>query len=409
MDFKKTVLPNGLTIVAEANAAAASLAIGFFVRTGSRDESPEIAGVSHFLEHMVFKGTPRRTALQVNFDFDQIGAEYNAFTSEENTVYYGACLPEFQNRLLDVLADILRPSLRQEDFDLEKNVILEEIALYEDQPKFRVYEKLMMSHFAGHPLGHSILGTNATIGALNRTQMQDYFDRRYSPGNVTLVGVGKLDWDAFVAQAQEMCSSWRSVDVGRQTPPAPAARSRQMIVDPKLARFHIGMMSDAPTAQDPARYAAELAAAILGDDTGSRLFYSLVDTATADDASLAYDAFDGTGGFLTFISADPHQARRAADIAMDEFRRFRDGGPTDDELTAAKNKIAASATLKGELPMGRLREVGSEWVYRLDYTPLAEQIRILLAVTKDEVMDVARRYDVASISLLALGPNDVLG
>ena len=408
MEFKKTVLDNGLTVIAEHNPAAASLAIGFFVRTGSRDETPHISGVSHFLEHMAFKGTPRRSPLQVNLDFDAIGAEYNAFTSEENTVFYGACLPEFQPRLLDVLADILRPSLRGEDFDIEKNVILEEIALYEDQPKFRVYEKLMAAHFAGHPLGNSILGTKESIAALAREQMQDYFDRRYSPGNVTLVGVGNLDFDAFVAQAKAACSSWRSFDAIRPTPPSPAQRARQMIVDPKLARCHIGMMSDAPASQDDTRYAAEVAAAILGDDTGSRLFYALVDTAIADDASLAYDSLDAAGGFLTFISCDPPRAQRAIGIAMEEFGKFLKDGPTDDELTAARNKIASGATLKGELPMGRLRSVGSEWVYRHDYVPLEEQIRIVLAVTKDQVMDVVRRHDVTNVSMLALGPSQVL-
>jgi predicted Zn-dependent peptidase len=408
MEFKKAVLDNGLTLIAETHPVAASLAIGFFVRTGSRDESPEIAGVSHFLEHMVFKGTPRRTAFQVNYDFDQIGAEYNAFTSEENTVFFGACLPEFQQRLLDVLADILRPSLRQEDFDVEKKVILEEIAVYQDQPKFRVYEKLMQEHFADHPLGHSILGANESISALTRGQMQDYFDRRYSPSNVTLVGVGKLDFDAFVDQARQACSSWRNFEAARETPPAPRRRGRWMIVDPKLTRFHIGMMADAPTSQEEARYAAELAAGILGDDTGSRLFYALVDTAIADDASLVYDSLDEAGAFLTFLSCDPAQARQAIDIAMQEFRRFQQDGPTDEELTAAKNKIASSATVKGELPMGRLREVGSEWVYRREYTPLAQQIRALLDVPKQQVIEVVRRHDVASVSLLVLGPSEVL-
>src|ERR1700758_3458827 len=124
--FHSQLLDNGLQIIAETSPSARSMALGFFVRTGSRDETPEVSGVSHFLEHMVFKGTPRRSALDVNRDFDRIGAHYNAFTSEENTVFYAAILPEYMAQAVDVLSDILRPSLRGDDFDMEKNVIIEE-------------------------------------------------------------------------------------------------------------------------------------------------------------------------------------------------------------------------------------------------------------------------------------------
>ncbi len=134
MPFHSQTLPNGLQIIAETSPSARSMAIGFFVRTGSRDETAEVSGVSHFLEHMVFKGTPRRSALDVNREFDRIGAHYNAFTSEENTVFYAAILPEYVAQAVDVLSDILRPSLRGDDFDMEKNVIIEEIGMYEDQP-----------------------------------------------------------------------------------------------------------------------------------------------------------------------------------------------------------------------------------------------------------------------------------
>src|SRR6478752_6333652 len=135
MEFRKHRLDNGLEIIAETNADAHSMSVAFIVRTGSRDETDNVAGVSHFLEHMCFKGTARRSADDVNREFDEIGAQYNAFTSEENTVYYGAVLPEYQRRVVDLLTDMLRPALRQDDFDVEKNVILEEIALYKDRPQ----------------------------------------------------------------------------------------------------------------------------------------------------------------------------------------------------------------------------------------------------------------------------------
>ena len=408
MQFKQTQLDNGLTMIAEVNESAKSMAAGFFVRTGSRDETPEVAGVSHFLEHMTFKGTERRTAADVSREFDELGANYNAFTSEENTLYYGAVLPEFQTRLVDLLGDMLRPALRDEDFDMEKNVIVDEIARYQDQPQFRVYEKLMSEHFRGHPLGNSVLGSAESITAMKRDDMRAYFDRRYSPGNVTAVAVGKVDWHAFVEKTTDMCSHWKPFDVSRQTAECSGTGTRGTIVDGKVAREHVGIMSPAPSGQDDARFAAQLLATVLGDTTGSRLFYALIEPAIADEASTTYDMLDGTGGFLTFISADGDRAAEAVEIAHAEFRKLMDDGPTETELDAAKNKIASAATLRGELPMGRLTAVGFDWVYRREYVPLAEQIDTLFAVTVDEVLAVARAYDLTRTTVLGLGPVEKL-
>src|SRR5215831_15925854 len=172
--FQTHRLPNGLQIIGETSPSARSMALGFFVRTGARDESPEVSGVSHFLEHMVFKGTPRRSALDVNRDFDRIGADYNAFTSEENTVFYGSVLPEYLPQAVDILADILRPSLRTDDFDMEKKVIIEEIGMYEDQPMWSAYDHAKRIYFGDHKLGNSILGTPQSITALTRDQMYEY-------------------------------------------------------------------------------------------------------------------------------------------------------------------------------------------------------------------------------------------
>src|SRR5918911_515763 len=165
MRYDHLTLDNGLNIVGEYNEGAQSMAVGYFVRTGSRDETPAISGCSHFLEHMMFKGSDRRSADDVNREFDEIGAQYNASTSEENTVYYGAVLPEFQSRVVDLLTDMMRPALRQEDFEVEKKVILEEIALYKDRPQFTVYDEARTTFYGGHPLGNSVLGSEESIGA----------------------------------------------------------------------------------------------------------------------------------------------------------------------------------------------------------------------------------------------------
>jgi predicted Zn-dependent peptidase len=404
VEFRQTQLENGLQIIAEVNPSATSMAVGFFVRTGSRDETPDESGVSHFLEHMVFKGTPRRTTLDVNRELDELGADSNAATSEENTVFYASVLPEFQGRITDLLADILRPSLRGEDFDLEKKVIIDEIARYDDQPHFRVYEKLMAEHFRGHPLGNSILGTRETIGALAREQMLRYFERRYRGTNITAVAAGNLDFDRFERDLRRLCGNWPAGEAGRATLPSPDRRGRDVIVDNKVVRQNLGLMGNAPSGSDPRRHAASLLAAILGDSTGSRLYYALVEPGLADEAGISYSAMDGAGGFMTFLSCDPAKSGEILAATRKEFERFLQAGPTPEELQAAKNKFATGVTTKGELPIGRLGDVGFDWIYRHEYEPLERQIDDIFAVSADQVWTLAKDMDILSCTLVTLGP-----
>src|SRR5437762_6733961 len=220
MQFHHTTLDNGMQVIAELNDRAYSVAAGFFVKTGSRDESSELAGVSHFLEHMTFKGTPRRDALTVNRDFDRVGAKHNAQTSEEDTFYHVTCLPEYLPPAFDVLSDILRPTLRSDDFETEKQVIIEEIRMYLDNPMSVAYEAAKTAHYGLHPLGNSILGTVDSITAMTADQMRDYFAKRYSPANIVLAFAGKADWDPLVELAKAHCAAWEGGPATRQAGPA---------------------------------------------------------------------------------------------------------------------------------------------------------------------------------------------
>src|SRR5438046_8250543 len=202
LKFHHHQLANGLDIVAEENPDSYSFAAGLFVKTGSRDESPGVNGVSHFLEHMMFKGSSKYTWEDVNRIFGEIGARYNAFTSQEMTAYYANVLPEFTERAIEHLSHLLRPAIRVEDFTNEKKVILEEIAMYLDDPGHRLYERLMEAHFANHPLSLSVLGSAESIQKLKRDQMAEYFRRRYGPGNTVLSVTGKLDFDQVTTLAE---------------------------------------------------------------------------------------------------------------------------------------------------------------------------------------------------------------
>src|SRR6185295_16214699 len=218
---------NGLDIVAEVNPDSHSTAHGLFVKTGSRDEDASINGVSHFLEHMMFKGSSKYTWEDVNRIFDELGAKYNAFTSQEMTAYYANVLPEFTERAMEHLSHLLRPAIRVEDFTTEKKVILEEIAMYLDDPGHRLYEKLMEAHFGNHPLSMSVLGSAESIQKLERDQMAEYFRRRYGPGNMVLSATGRLDFDEVVKLAERYCGDWPRVEAPRNQP-WPTYRAQQL-------------------------------------------------------------------------------------------------------------------------------------------------------------------------------------
>ncbi len=227
MKFHEAKLDNGISVIGELNPSVLSVAAAFFVKTGARDESMDVNGVSHFLEHMAFKGDEKHSADDVNRIFDEIGAKYNASTSEEITMFYAAVLPEYLPSVFEVLAGLLQPSIRQADFEVERKVILEEIGMYEDQPSFIAYENAMKTHFEGHPLGQSILGSKESIAALKRDQMARYHDERYRGGNITIAVAGNTDWDQVVKLSKKWCGAWpagRAPD--RPTRPAPKQEKR---------------------------------------------------------------------------------------------------------------------------------------------------------------------------------------
>ncbi len=403
LTFKHHRLSNGLDIVAEINPDSYSFAAGFFVKTGSRDEAPNIVGVSHFLEHMLFKGSERLTWEQVNRVFDEIGARYNAFTSQEMTCYYANVLPEFTERTIDHLSSLLRPAIRQTDFDTEKNVILEEIAMYLDDPGHKLYESLMETHFGGHPLSQSVLGSSQSITDLKRDQMAEYFSRRYGPGNMVLSVTGQLDFDEVVKLADKYCGSWPKVNAQRDNPPVIAAGTRKQLTDAKLNRQYTMGMTPGPSAQDDRRFAARVLADVIGDSDGSRFYWSLVDNAIAEDADFGFYPHDGCGSFYIALTTSPDKSDEALDIALRELERVK-GDLSDGEVERAKNKIASSIVLSGELPIGRMRAIGSQWMYTADYRSLEQDMTTLQAVTSESLRTLMREFPFDPMTIVTMGP-----
>jgi predicted Zn-dependent peptidase len=392
-------------LIGELTPSARSTAIGFFVRTGARDEDAAISGTTHFLEHMVFKGTPRRTAMDVNRDFDRIGANYNAFTSEENTVFYAAVLPEYLEPAIDILADILRPSLRVEDFEIEKNVIIEEIGMYEDQPTWSAYDAAKRAYFTGHPLGNSILGTVESIRGLRRDQMYEYFTRRYVAPNIIAVVAGHFDWDALAAMIESRCGHWDTGTANRaHVRETVGAGGCQLRMKSKVAQEHVFLISPGPSAESPLRYAADVLAMVLGDDTGSRLYWALIDPGLADSADTSFHDYQGTGAFYSSFSCEPGSVERNLRIVTDLLFKVQQDGITSEELSQAKNKIGSRVVRASERPMGRMQAIGMSWTYLHEYRSVDEELRAFDAVELDAVRQVLRQYPLTQTTVLALGP-----
>jgi len=404
MEFKSEKLNNGLAVIGELNKSAKSAAVGFFVKTGSRDETGRISGVSHFLEHMLFKGTEKLSALEVNEAFDRTGAQFNAFTSEENTVYYAAVLPEYLEEVTRLWAELMRPALRDDDFTIEKNVIKEEIAMYKDLPNFDVMERCRTLHFDGHPCGNSVLGTEESIDNLTAEQMRDYFGTRYAPNNMVLACAGDFDWDRICSLAAESCGKWPHKAVERKLDHDEGSKKKERIGKANLVREHICLMSAGVSAQDPRRFAASLLGMIIGDDVGSRFFWELVDNAVAESATMQFGAMDGTGAFCSYIRCSSENVTRVLDTVGAVFDHLAQNGVTKEELRTAKNKLLSALVIKNELPMGRLVDLGFNWIYLQEYLTTEDEIDAIKTVAVDDVHSLIEQFDPRNFTQFCLGP-----
>lgn len=397
--FHKAVLGNGLTIIAETDAAAHSAAVGYFVKTGARDEATPVMGVSHFLEHMMFKGTEARTAERINQDFDRIGAKNNAYTSHELTCFHATVLPEFAfgpGGANEILADMLRPALRQSDFDTEKNVILEEIAMYDDNPFWRLYEKALEQHYADasggmHPLGHRVLGTKQSIADLSSGQMRTYFDDRYSADNTVVAMAGKIDFARAADEISRLCGSWKRTNAQRNHGTLIFKDRTLEMRDEKVNRAYMLALSPAPSSDDDRRYAATLMTQVLGGPDNSRLHWSLIETGLAEQAECGFDPKDRTGDLMVFAVCDPERREEVWTIINTQIAELA-GSLTDEDLNKIRCKAATGVTLAGERPGGRMQRLGRQWTQLGVYTTLEEELAKINAVTVNDVRNVIRDF-----------------
>jgi predicted Zn-dependent peptidase len=387
-------LSNGLTIIAEIDPRAHTMAAGYFVRTGGRDEPSRLMGVSHFLEHMMFKGSAAVIAQNVNRRFDAIGADHNAFTTIDMTAYHAHVLPDRQSEAISLLSDLLRPALRSEDFDEERKVILEEIAMYEDNPFWPLYERASAAFHGSNPLGHRVLGTPESIKSMDVGSMRDYFTARYCPDNIVLALAGKVDLDAAIQTAE--------AELGMVPPQSPhnertvsiPQRLEFTINSTKATRHYLLGLAPGPSACDEDRYACMVLFQVLSDSDSGRLHWALVEPGLADSADVSLDMHGDCGDVLVTATCDPEDATKVESILLRELDRAREG-VIEEELRSVRAKVATMVTLAGERPSGRMRRLGGNWAHGLPYRSLAEELRRIDSVTADDVKRVAQRFPLA--------------
>jgi predicted Zn-dependent peptidase len=400
-------LKNGLQIVGQPMPDFESVAVSYYVHTGSRDEKdPTIAGVSHFLEHMVFKGTKSLDWQEITLAFNKIGAELNAFTSQESTVYYARVLGEYLDRAVELLSDMMYPRLAESDFETEKEVIVNEIARSEDQPYNIAYRRMMQTYFGDHPLGHDVLGSRESIRSMHVEQMRNYWQSRYAANNLILSVAGNFDWEHFVQLAEQHCSDWRQGDSGRDSAHyEPEQPINNIMVDKKLKQQIMLLAMPAVDVKDPDYYAAMIGGSILGDTDGSRLYWNIYQRGIAESASAGIWAMEGTGIMLLEANSTPEDAPRVLKMLRAELDNILDEGVFEDELQRAKDKWISSIVLSSESTFSRMRSLANDWETEGRLVSVEEEIARVEKITVEDVTRALHRFPMRNKQVLtALGP-----
>ncbi len=401
-------LTNGLQIVIERMPHVPSAACGMLVQTGSRDEPDALAGAAHFLEHMCFKGTARRSWEQISIDLDALGAQHNAYTCKDRTFYYGWVRPEDVERQIELLADMMRPTLPPDQFDLEKNVILEEIAMAGDDLASVAYDALYEHLCPNHPMGWPVLGYANTIRDSSRQQMAAFAERRYAPRAMTLIVAGQVDPDRILAAAERWCGQWQDADVA-SVRTTPAMGSGQAIRT--MSRFHqqaVLLAYPATTAGSPDEETAEAVAAILGG-TNSRFYWNIVQKGLSRRAGVFYEGYADFGTIVLFALCESKNADTVLAAMQQEVRQLTEEGPQPHELQRVKNLRRTGLAGETEAPYYRLGLLADDLAYRGHPRSAAERLDAVDAVTAERVAGYLERFSLTGPGLLvSVGPREDL-
>jgi predicted Zn-dependent peptidase len=400
------VLPCGLTVLVETLPYVRSVALGYYLRTGSAAESVECGGASHFLEHLVFKGTESRSTSQIAGIIDELGGDVDAFTGKEYTSFYAHVLDEQVDTALDLLTDIvLRPRFSDKDLEAERGVILEEIRMVEDTPDDLVHEIFVNAFWHGHPLGRPILGTEETVNRLGKAEIEKHYRETFHPSNMIFCASGNVKPEVIVKFLEREFASYQPGE--RSTVWSQPHPSQHVIVREKreLEQVHLCLGSEGFPQQTDERYAAALFNTILGGGMSSRLFQRIREKAGLVYTVLSYHNAHLNGGYeAVYAACAPKNVKKVVDLTLDEMRRMKTEGASAEELIAAKRYLKGSILLSLESTVSRMSGIArQEYYFGRQFTP-DQMIAQIDAVTLDDILRIAQRVvDPDSMSLALLG------
>lgn len=403
--YRLTTLPNGLRVITESMPTLRSVSVGCWVDTGARDEKPTEAGASHFLEHLLFKGTEDLSARQISETFDGMGAESNAFTSKEQTCYWARLVDDDLSVGLGMLAQMLqRPAFRQNEIDSERQVVFEEINMHEDDPQDSAFEAFSRAIHNGHALGLPVLGTRESIGAMSRDDLAGYWQRRYGPRSVVLALAGAVRHSQAVELAGDLFGEWSGGEVGHDLT-APTHSSSVALVERDTEQAHLVLGGEGMARDDERRWAYGVLNMVLGVGMSSRLF-----TTIREERGLAYAvfsfnrAFADTGVWGIYVGTTPGQTGQVMELVDGQLARLMEEGITEDELAKARGAGRGALALAMEDSQSRMVGLGREEICGLEHYSMDERLQRILAVERDEVIEVARQMFSGPRTLGAVGP-----
>ncbi|MBO8125909.1 MAG: insulinase family protein [Firmicutes bacterium] len=391
MQYQRTVLDNGIRIISEELNHVRSASIGFWFRTGSRNERPEQAGLSHLIEHLTFKGTAKRSAKDIAVAFDTLGGQVNAVTSKEYTCYYAKILDEHFATAVEVLADMILNSTYQEDLlEREKGVVLEEIKMYEDSPDELVHDLFNEAVFAHHPLGRPILGTEETLRSFSQDDIWEYRKARYTPDNLVVAVAGHVDHATVVKEVERYFGGWQGEKKG-EPKDIPPYRPSNLKRTKDIEQAHIILGVPGLSRVDSRKYALFLLDNILGGGMSSRLFQELREERGMVYTTYSYHAaYYDSGVFGVYAGTSPDRVDEVRAIVEEQFADIANNGVTEEELSRSKEQLKGSLMLGLENTSSRMGRLGKGELFGETIKTPSELVEIVNKITGEEVAKVAR-------------------
>jgi predicted Zn-dependent peptidase len=406
MTLRTTVLDSGLTVVTERMADVRSLSVGFWVGTGSVDEDPPLCGASHFLEHLLFKGTNRRSAREIAEAVDRVGGDMNAFTTKEYTAFYLRVLSDDAELALDVLSDIVwDPAFRTDEVEAERQVILEEILMHGDEPADLVHDVFAQAMFPGHPLGRDVLGDESSIAAMPRDAIAAFHHEYYRPGNVVVAAAGSLDHDHIVSGVADRL--WRPPGGSppRRRAPVPGPLSG-LRIERSTEQAHLVVGVPAPPRDSEDRHVMAIIDHVLGGGMSSRLFQSI-----REERGLAYSVYSyrlgfvGTGALAVYVGTAPGRVKEVLALVEAGLDSIAADGISEAELSAARSHLRGATALGLEDSGARMSRIGQHQLVHGRVATVEEIDARLAAITTSDVRRVAAQWLGGPRIVAAVGPS----